>query len=678
MQRLKLLPKFALITLLFFLPLVMATTMLFNELHHAISISRAERSGLRVIQQVHQVVDLARRHRTFQRMLLNHHPDAQALAQPVREKLDREMAKLASLQNQDPSTGDQALLQQLAQNWQAIKGRLDATNARESYAQHSDFINGLLRYGDATASRSHLSMDPGADSRLLVNLIMHAIPNLKERIAEMTGRGATIIDTGMFEANEDVMLNARLMLAQHELAGLPLQIDAIYRENPALDKQLDAFKATRLATAQFLERARLEVLNTVDQTSGKAFEEAGSATLHELNRFSAKATTLLDGLLVARIRQQMTRAAWMLAIMVMAMALAAYLLAGFYAAFRRDIDQLESRVVQAAEGDFSFTLRAEGSDELAHIVNAFGDMSRRLTALIANVQSGAMHIAAISENIATGNADLSARTQQQASSLQQTAASMEQLNTTVQQHAEQTIRVNQRSLEAAGRAADGGQSVSQVVDTMSDITLASRQIEDIIAVIDGIAFQTNILALNAAVEAARAGPHGRGFAVVAAEVRALAQRSALAATDVKALIQNSLGKVHSGNRLVEQTRLSMDAIVADIRHVSDIMGDMSAASREQSGGINQINTALTHMDQITQKNAALVEQLATDAALLHDLVAGLTQAVGLFKLAAHAESAFETEPASWDAKDKTTRLPALTEAPLVATPTERLRLKAAA
>jgi methyl-accepting chemotaxis protein len=234
--------------------------------------------------------------------------------------------------------------------------------------------------------------------------------------------------------------------------------------------------------------------------------------------------------------------------------------------------------------------------------------------------------------IASGNLDLSSRTEEQASSLEETASSMEELTSTVKQNADNARQANQLAVSASEVAGKGGMVVAQVVDTMGSINESSQKIVDIISVIDGIAFQTNILALNAAVEAARAGEQGRGFAVVAAEVRTLAQRSAGAVKEIKSLIDDSVEKVDAGARLVNQAGATMDDIVESIRRVTDIISEITAASQEQTAGIEQINQAITQMDQVTQQNASLVEEAAAAAEAMQNQAGRLTQAVGAFKL----------------------------------------------
>ncbi len=251
---------------------------------------------------------------------------------------------------------------------------------------------------------------------------------------------------------------------------------------------------------------------------------------------------------------------------------------------------------------------------------------------ISEVRSSTATIASASSEIATGNMDLSSRTEAQASSLEQTAAAMEELTATVRQNAENAIQANQLVTVASAHAVKGGEVVGQVVNTMSSITDSSRKISDIISVIDGIAFQTNILALNAAVEAARAGEQGRGFAVVASEVRNLAQRSAAAAKEIKTLIGDSVNKVDTGSRLVDEAGKTMGLIVSSVKQVADLMSEIAAASYEQSQGIGQINQSITSMDDATQQNAALVEQAAAAATSLQDQAARLAEVVRAFKL----------------------------------------------
>ncbi|MET3133131.1 methyl-accepting chemotaxis protein [Oxalobacteraceae bacterium GrIS 1.11] len=297
-----------------------------------------------------------------------------------------------------------------------------------------------------------------------------------------------------------------------------------------------------------------------------------------------------------------------------------------------------------AAGDLTVPIHTAAGDS-SSLLYAMRGMRDSLATIVGQVHASTATIATASNQIATGNLDLSSRTEQQASSLEETASSLEDLTSTVKQNADNARQANNMAMSASEVAVKGGAVVAQVVDTMGSINASSIKIVDIIGVIDGIAFQTNILALNAAVEAARAGEQGRGFAVVASEVRNLAQRSAAAAKEIKILIDDSVQQVDSGARLVDQAGATMNEIVASVKRVTDIMSEITCASQEQTSGIEQINQAVMQMDDVTQQNAALVEEAAAAAASLQDQTADLAQVVSVFRLSASQELSPATAPA---------------------------------
>ena len=288
--------------------------------------------------------------------------------------------------------------------------------------------------------------------------------------------------------------------------------------------------------------------------------------------------------------------------------------------------------IGSGEGDLTLRVEAHGRDELATIGAGFNQFVEKIHAVLRQVRESADAVAIASTEIAQGNHDLSSRTESQASALQETAASMEELSATVKQNADSAKQANQLAMSASTVAVHGGEVVAQVVETMKGINDSSKKISDIISVIDGIAFQTNILALNAAVEAARAGEQGRGFAVVASEVRSLAGRSADAAKEIKTLISASVDRVEQGSALVDKAGATMTEVVSSIRRVTDIMSEISAASHEQAMGVSQVGEAVTQMDQVTQQNAALVEEMAAAATSLRSQANDLVQVVAVFKL----------------------------------------------
>ncbi|MDZ7866486.1 methyl-accepting chemotaxis protein [Acidovorax sp.] len=330
---------------------------------------------------------------------------------------------------------------------------------------------------------------------------------------------------------------------------------------------------------------------------------------------------------------------WVLGTLAACVALAIVLGVSITRSVTRPAGQAVNAARAIAEGDLTAAMPAHGRDEMGQLLSALEDMRANLARVVTGVRGNAESVASASAQIASGNNDLSARTEQQASALEETAASMEELGSTVRQNADNARQANQLALNASTVAVQGGDVVAEVVETMKGINASSSKIADIISVIDGIAFQTNILALNAAVEAARAGEQGRGFAVVASEVRSLAGRSAEAAKEIKGLITASVERVEQGTLLVDKAGATMTEVVAAIRRVTDIMGEISAASSEQSAGVGQVGEAVTQMDQATQQNAALVEEMAAAASSLNSQAGELVNAVAVFRLAGDGSGA---------------------------------------
>ncbi|MDH4418339.1 methyl-accepting chemotaxis protein [Acidovorax sp. HMWF029] len=389
------------------------------------------------------------------------------------------------------------------------------------------------------------------------------------------------------------------------------------RMGAAYRKGFEAFKA-----ADHDPQAGDKAVAGMDREPSKLLDQAGDLIAKASSEVAERA---------AAAAQRATTIS--LAVMLVVCALGIAGAVGFSRTVVKPLDNAV-RVSQAvAGGDLTVAQNVQGKDEVALLLNALHAMQISLSRVVSNVRNNADSVAMASTEIAQGNNDLSARTEQQASALEETSASMEELSSTVQANAENARTANQLAVSASTVAVQGGDVVAEVVTTMKGINDSSKKIADIIGVIDGIAFQTNILALNAAVEAARAGEQGRGFAVVASEVRNLAQRSAEAAKEIKGLIHASVERVEQGTALVDKAGATMTEVVASIRRVTDIVGEISAASGEQSLGVSQVGEAITQMDQATQQNAALVEQSAAAADSLKLQAQQLVQAVAVFRLA---------------------------------------------
>ena len=630
MQRLKLLPKFILLLAVFAIPLGLTTALLINELGKSITQTQQERVGMQHLQSLQDIIEQAQSLRASRHMAVMGNGAARAIAERAQNELNQKLADFEALQRAESDLYVSAEWEKLSTSWRALQQKLIITD-RKHYLEYTDFIRQLQVLQGMIADRAHLTNDPEVSTYYLATLVTKDIPRITEGVMEMAGRGAAYIDSGLLEANEEGLLGSMTLVTTRDLAAVREQIEALKKNGIEDSALVDAVNAADKAKA-FLARASNEVLSSVDQTSGEQFMQAGSESVRALNEASTQLANTLDQLLAQRIARDTRNSLAIMLAVIGVLLIAGYFLLGFYRSFSQDMQRLHDVINQVAQGDLGKQTPATGKDELAQLLGACSEMRGGLADIVRRVRHGSDTIDVASQEIASGNLNLSMRTEEQASSLEQTSSAMSELTQTVRQNAARAQQANQRAQSASLIAGHGGELVAQAVTTMATIRQSSKQISEIVGVVDSIAFQTNILALNAAVEAARAGTQGKGFAVVAAEVRNLAQRSAVAAREIKTLIASSEANVASGSQQVDQAGKTMADIVRSIRDVSSYMEEIASASDEQQRGIEHINQALLQMDDITQQNAALVEQAAAAAESMREQAMTLTQTVAVFKL----------------------------------------------
>ncbi|MBP8271882.1 MAG: HAMP domain-containing protein, partial [Sphaerotilus sp.] len=422
--------------------------------------------------------------------------------------------------------------------------------------------------------------------------------------------------------------------AQRQTRAMALNLEKVFdldtAAKPALAGDVTRVQAA-LASAKRLTQEQILGPAALTHASADYFR-AMTESIDQVYDLQHKAGNFLEAELMARLNNG-RQVQWLLLGSCLLLSLLGFALGrGVARSITLAVEAARASAVRISNGDLTHSSPIHSRDELGELMTAMAAMQTSLIRVVGTVRQNADSVATASVQIAQGNLDLSARTEQQASALEETAATMDELNSTVRTNAESAQQANALAQTATSVAVRGGEMVAQVVDKMEGISAASRKIAEIIGVIDGIAFQTNILALNAAVEAARAGEQGRGFAVVAGEVRSLAQRSAAAAREIKGLINTSVERVEQGSALVSQTGRTVEEVVASIKNVSEIVARISAASAEQSLGVQQVGQAVGQMDQVTQQNAALVEESAAAAEGLKQQAHELVQAVALFRL----------------------------------------------
>ncbi|WP_339938184.1 methyl-accepting chemotaxis protein [Undibacterium luofuense] len=608
--------KVSFIAVAFAIPLLIVAGLLIAEMNQGVRAASEKLDALTSIQQQEKLVLTLSGLRSLQHRQIMGNKE---LADSIRQS---EQALAAFAENESTK----AILTTLQQSI-----RQENIKAPALFAAYTKAINTVREQQASIAQQAKLSLDSDAMNHSLASLSLQALPALREKVDVMAARGAAYIDSGLFEAGEDVMLNSLSMQAQIDIVQLLQTSSTLKEHDAAFAADHEQIQKTSELTRRFFERAKDEVLASVNQTSGKEFSEAGAQVLGALQQTQQQTEQQLAGRLTQEQTALQLRMLEIVAGIIILTLIAAYLLVGMYLAFSADIRQLTHSLQETAAGNLYDPVSIRGQDELSALLRAIADMRHGLSQMVENIRQSAQEIDTIAHEIHQENTDLAERTASQADSVQKTSSAISELTSSTQENAANLAQANAVIAGTATQVQEGLNVMRSAIESMQSVTHSANLISDIINVMDGIAFQTNILALNAAVEAARAGQEGRGFAVVASEVRSLAQRSAEAAKEIKQLIDRSGQAISRGNDMIEAAGSSMSTIATDVAQVSALIEQIAGAGREQSAGISSVNETIASIDSITQHNASLVSEAARSAAQLESEAAALSAAISAFR-----------------------------------------------
>ena len=637
LNKINLSTKFMVLGIISLLLFALPTALFVNESSQKVQAKQVELKAIPVEKKLLKLLNLIQRHRAESAIAVTQgnpaYPPRIALRDQINVLADEIRKDIVA---ESPDAHPLQQLDKVNQQWQALQNQIDSRSltAPESLVSHAALIRSLLDFNIDVLDFYGLSLDPDLDTSQLITAALYHLPELTETLGQIRASGTSLLakKDGISEAD-----NARMefQIGNGEKA---LQLFDV-----GMQKYLSGNEEIRNLFGRKTEGAiqgATQALSTAREIFISHSRPAMAPTEYvaifteAINNFTVLGNGMSDELsqqLTNQISAQRSAQITLLAVLIFSALLGIALTVMIIRSITGPVNEAARIAQEVATGDLTSRIAVSGSNEMSALLQSLMKMSEHLSNLVNDIKNNAVTIATSSEEIASGNSDLSSRTEEQAASLAQTAASMEQLASIIQQNADNTRHAASMAGSATSAALLGGEAMESVLASMHKISNSAGQIEEIIAVIDGIAFQTNILALNAAVEAARAGEHGKGFAVVASEVRALAQRSAVAAKEIKELIENSVSDAQSGIKMAENAGDKVKQSVSAIEQTSMLINEVSASSAEQSSGVSQINIAVSQMDQVTQQNAVLVQQSASSADDLAERAARLRQLVAVFR-----------------------------------------------